>query len=89
MVKVLPAISSGRSALLPRPGAEIACFDGDRLEALLVGEADHRDDEPVIDGHGDAHVHVAATDELGVGEARVDGRKITQRTSCSFDDQGR
>jgi hypothetical protein len=77
---VPPCTSSGLQ--LARAGARGQVGTMEPLQAhhvLLVGVADHRDDQAVLERHGHAEIDVAVVDDVGSVDRRVDDRELPQR----------
>ena len=76
-------VPSSRSAPLQlavaRPADEVGAGGGDLLDRAPVGVADHRHDEAVRRGDGDADVRVREAQDRLAREVRVDGRMAHER----------
>ncbi len=61
----------GAEALAARAGHEVGAGLGDLGQALALAVADHGDDEALVEGHGEADVHLAAKEQGAVGPGDV------------------
>ena len=71
----------------PRPLDQVLRLGGDLEQGLLVAVAEHRRDEPVVQGHRDADVDGPVAPDRGAAEARVDPRVLARRQRAGADDE--
>ena len=76
MVKVPPCTSSGLSFFVRARVAEVVDRAAQAEEILLVGVADHRDDQALVERDGDADVDVLLVDDVVAVDRRVDDREL-------------
>src|SRR5690606_31326066 len=73
------------------PGAgtrgQVARLEGDLAQALAVGVAYDRDDQPVVEGDGHADVHAAVAEDPVTGPGGVDLRVGAERHRTGPDQQ--
>ena len=69
-----PWNSSGFSLPRARASGQVLHLAADRRQALLVGLADDRRDQPIRDGDGDADIDIVVEHHAVVGPARIHRR---------------
>src|SRR5262249_19474541 len=75
-----PALDIGGTELARlRAGDDIAAVLGELRERQCVGTMDHRYDEAVVDGHGEADVDLGMLHERAVLPRHVDARMLRNR----------
>ncbi len=70
-----------------RPGDQIAHLGGDLHEALPVGLANHRRDEPAFDGDRNGQIHAAKMPDARVAPGGVQGRHALQSDGGHLENQ--
>ena len=83
----VPSVISSARASSPWPRGEIAHLAGDGDDALLVGVAHDRRDQPVGDGDGDRDVDAVVDEERLGREARVALGHADERDGAGLDEQ--
>ena len=77
----------GLEFLGPGPRGEIVDRALEAQHALLVGVPDHRHDQPPIQGHRDADIHVLVQDHFLAVEGGVDRRERLERRSRGLQEE--
>ena len=87
IVKVPPPKSSTRSLFSAGPPGDLGDCLVEPVDRELVGVADHRHDQPVVDRNRDADVDPALGQQAGIGPVGVERRVAPERLDGRLDDE--
>ena len=79
IVNVPPCTSSGLSFFERARAGEIVDRAAEPEQVLLVGVANHRDDQAILERDGDPEVDVFLVDDVLAVDRGVDDRELAQR----------
>ena len=89
IVNVPPCTSSGTQLLGARAGGQVVDRAAQAEQVLLVGVADHRHDQAVLERDRNPEIDVLLVDDVVAVDRRVDDRELAKRVDDRLGDEGR